>query len=190
LENSQSILSNFCEATGLSINHHKSVFIAQNIEPNLRSFLLSEFKIHIESLDQGMKYLGFSLKPNSYRVSDWSWLIKKIEKKIGNWTYRWLSLGDRLTLATSVLQSIPVYWLSLEKALISILQRIQHLISRFIWKGGKKATGFHLTKWKSLAKPKEYGGWGIKHLTWFSLLLQPNPVGEVFLKLIYGTEFS
>jgi len=126
------ILSKFCEATGLSINLHKSVFIAQNIDPILRRFLLSKFKIQIESLDQGVKYLGFSLKPNCYRISDWTWIIKKIEKKIGNWTFRWLSLGGRLTLATSVLQSIPNYCLSLAKSLMSILQRSQLLISRFI----------------------------------------------------------
>jgi len=54
---------------------------------------------------------------------------------------------------------------------MSILQRIQLLISRFIWKGGKKAIGFHLAKWQSLAKPKEFGGWGIKHMKWFALSL-------------------
>jgi hypothetical protein len=42
------------------------------------------------------------------------------------------------------------------------------MITRFIWKGGKKGTGFHLTKWKNLAKPKQFGGWGIKHLPWFA----------------------
>jgi hypothetical protein len=165
------ILTNFCDATRLSINLHKSSFIAYNLDPLLRSFLLAEFKIQIDSLDQGLKYLGFSLKPNCYRIGDWSWIIKKIEKKINNWTFRWLSLGGRLTLETSVLQSIPVYWLSLAKAPMSILQRIQLLISRFIWKGGKKSTCFHLAKWQSLAKPKEFGEWGNKHMKWFSLSL-------------------
>jgi hypothetical protein len=97
------ILTNFCDATRLSINLRKSGFIAQDLDPLLRSFLIADFKIQVDSLDQGLKYLGFYLKPNCYRIGDWSWLIKKIEKKINNWTFRWLSLGGRLTLATSVL---------------------------------------------------------------------------------------
>jgi hypothetical protein len=165
------LLTKFCLATGLSINTHKSGFIAQNLDPLLKSFLIDDYKIQVDCLDQGLKYLGFFLKPNCYRIGDWSWLIRKIEKKINNWTFRWLSLGGRLTLATSVLQSIPVFWLSLAKAPKSILHRIQLLISRFIWKGGKKTSGYHLANWQSLAKPKEAGGWGIKHLEWFALAL-------------------
>jgi hypothetical protein len=115
-----------------------------------------------------MKYLGFFLKPNNYRVVDWNWMIQKIEKRIGNWTFRWLSLGGRLILAKSVLQSLPVYWLSLVKIPSSILHRIQLLISNFIWKGEKKSTGFHLTKWQNIARPKERGGWGIKNISWFT----------------------
>lgn len=45
------------------------------------------------------------------------------------------------------------------------------MINRFIWKGGKKTSGYHLANWQSLAKPKEAGGWGIKHLEWFALAL-------------------
>jgi hypothetical protein len=126
------------------------------------------FNIKIVSIDQGMKYLGFNLKPNNYKVNDWMWILKKIEKRIRNWTFRWLSLGGRLTLETSVLQSIPVYWLSLVKFPTSVLNRIQNLISKFIWKGGKKGIGFHLTKWKNIARPKLLGGWGIKHISWFA----------------------
>jgi hypothetical protein len=66
------------------------------------------------------------------------------------------------------LQIIPVYWLSLVKLPTSILHRIHLLITNFIWKGGKKGTGFHLTKWQNIAKPKICGGWGIKHITWFA----------------------
>jgi hypothetical protein len=95
-------------------------------------------------------------------------LLKKIEKRIENWKFRWLSLGGRLTLANSVLHSILVYWLSLVKLPTIVLRRIQNLISKFISKGGKKGSGFHLTKWKNIARPKHFGGWGIKQISWFA----------------------
>jgi hypothetical protein len=31
-----------------------------------------------------------------------------------------------------------------------------------------KTTWFHLSKWKSIAFPKELGGWGIKNIYWFA----------------------
>jgi hypothetical protein len=100
--------------------------------------LSSAFNIQIVSLDQGIKYLGFFLKPNNYKVNECIWLIQKIEKRNGNWTFRWVSLGSRITLAKVVLQSILVYWLSLFNLPSSILHRIQIIISNFILKGGKK----------------------------------------------------
>jgi hypothetical protein len=54
-----------------------------------------------------MKYLGFYLKPNNYRVADWKWMIQKVEKRIGNWSFCWLSLGGRLILEKSVLTKPP-----------------------------------------------------------------------------------
>jgi hypothetical protein len=152
----------------MDVNFHKSCFLAQNIDSSLEKKLRSTFNIQIISIDEGMKYLGFYLKPNNYRVADWKWMIQKVEKRIGNWSFHWLSMGGRLILAKSVLQSLPVYWLSLVKIPSSILHRIQQLIAKFIWRGARKSTGFHLTKWKKIAKPKEYGGWGIRNLYWFT----------------------
>ena len=31
-------------------------------------------------IDEGMKYLGFFIKPNFYHICDWMWLQKKVEK--------------------------------------------------------------------------------------------------------------
>jgi hypothetical protein len=101
-----SILSKFCSTSGMIVNCHKSCFLVQNIDQNLKHSLNTAFNIQIESLDQNMKYLGFLLKPNNYRVNYWLWLLKKIEKRIKNWTFRLISLGGKLTLANSILQSI------------------------------------------------------------------------------------
>jgi hypothetical protein len=164
----QSILTNFCLASGMDVNCHKSCFLAQNIDSSLEQRMQATFNIQFVSIDEGMKYLGFYIKPNNYRVADWKWLIQKVEKRIGNWTFRWLSLGGRLILTKSVLQSLPVYWLSLVKIPSSILHRIQQLIANFIWRGARKSSGFHLANWQNIARPKDNGGWGIQNLYWFA----------------------
>jgi hypothetical protein len=57
----------------------------------LITFCLSEmekirYKLHFpfeeKMIDEGLKYLGFTLKPNDYRKEDWSWILKKLEKML------------------------------------------------------------------------------------------------------------
>jgi hypothetical protein len=80
----QSILTSFCLASGMDINYQKSFFLAHNIEPSLEKRIQSTYNTKFINFDEGMKYLGFYLKPNCYKVSDWNWLIQKIEKRINN----------------------------------------------------------------------------------------------------------
>jgi hypothetical protein len=118
-----------------------------------------------------MKYLGFHLNPNDYRIYDWTWLLQKFEKIIDHWAYRWLSLGGRMILIKSFLQKNLVYWLSLAKLLAKIKSNIHQICTSFLWKGARKSIGFHLVKWEMVSKPKFLGGWGFRNLHWFSQAL-------------------
>jgi hypothetical protein len=97
--------------------------------------------------------------------------VKKIEKRIANWSHRWLSLGGRVTLVKVVLESILVYWLSLAKIPKSILNTIKKRMFSFLWTGKKIKEGIHLVSWNQLAKPKKMGGWGIKNIYTFGKAL-------------------
>ena len=61
------------------------------------------------NLLEGIKYLGFRLRPDGYKIEHWSWLINKIEKRINCWHHRLLSKAGRLLLIKSVLEATPVY---------------------------------------------------------------------------------
>ena len=65
------------------------------------------------AFEDGLKYIGFNLKPNNYRKVYWTWLIAKLEKRLKSWSFRWLSRVGRLVLINSILEAIPVYWMSL-----------------------------------------------------------------------------
>ena len=54
-------------------------------------------------MEKGLNYLGCYIKPNDYRIVEWTWLVQKVEKMISNWGFKWLSLGGRLVLAKMVL---------------------------------------------------------------------------------------
>ena len=87
------------------------------------------------NLDAGLKYLGFHLKPNAYRKSDWSWMLSKVEKHIGAWSHRWLSRAGRLVLVKAVLEAMLVYWMVLIWIPKGVLDKIRRLCFSFLWGG-------------------------------------------------------
>ena len=111
---------------------------------------------------------GYYLKAKKTTFEDWRWLIIKFEHRIKHWCNRWLTLGGLCTLAKTVLETQSVYWMALAAVPVSVLYKICKLIFYFLWMGGGKIDGIHLYSWETLAKPKHLGGWGIKHISWFS----------------------
>ena len=128
----------------------------------------------LKPMHEGFKYLGFVLKPNAYSFKYWMWLYKKIERRIGCWTYKSLSRGGRLVLFKAVLQSIPVYWATIAYISEGILQKLRKKFFSFLWSTKRHSEGVPLAKWKLIASPKELGGWGIKKLYLFCQSLAPK----------------
>jgi len=81
------ILDLFCRASCMEISSKKSNFHYNLINQSKLDTFKSMFGFVTTSLDEGFKYLGFTLKPNKYQFQDWLWLIKKIEKHIKNWAF-------------------------------------------------------------------------------------------------------
>ena len=108
-----------------------------------------------------MKYLGFYLKPCKYMLKDWDWLITKVEKRIKNWSFKWLSKVGKLILVKAVLAAIPVYWMHFWIP-VGILERIRKICFKFLWFGNGETSGLPWSSWKDLANPKSLGGWGMK----------------------------
>ena len=90
-------------------------------------------------------------------------MSKKVEGRIGCWTYKFLSREGRLVLLKAVLQSIPVYWVTIAYIPKGILQKLRKKCFSFLWMAKRHSEGIPLAKWQLLASPKELGGWGIKN---------------------------
>ena len=150
---------------------------------SLSSLLYRTFSLFsVTKLEVGLKYLGFHLKPCKYLLKDWDWLVAKAEKRIKNWSYRWLSKGGKIILIKYVLEAIPVFcmhfWIPL-----GIIERIRKLCFKFLWAGNFDSFGLPWTSWKALARPKFLGGWGLKIPAVFAKALAAKNVWN----LINGT---
>jgi len=92
------VLRIFCAVTKMFVSCEKSCFIRNGVAEEVMDQILGILRYKVQSINDGLKYLGYMLKPNNYWIRDWNWLIRKVERHIQNWCFRWLSLGGRLTL--------------------------------------------------------------------------------------------
>eukprot|EP00253_Pinus_taeda_P004658 PITA_04658 len=155
----------------MQINSGKSQACIADFESRERNRMANLFPFPIQPLEDPFKYLGFWLKPAVYKKEDWNWLIAKIESRISHWSFRWLSRAGRLTLIKSVLSAIPVYWATLTWIPKGVMEKIRRICCRFLWTGSKESSGLPWVAWDKVARPKEWGGWGIKRSPEFNISL-------------------
>eukprot|EP00253_Pinus_taeda_P016254 PITA_16254 len=144
------ILALFEKATGMVVNQFKSTITLSHTSPQEDKRTLHSFHYQLYNLSDGLKYLVFWIKPHSYQIVDWIWLVTKIEKRQKIWSHRFLSRAGCLVLIKSVLEATPVYWMSLTWIPRGILGRIQHICSRYLWNGQKEGKTFAWVSWKKI----------------------------------------
>ena len=70
------ILDLFSSATGMDINAGKSTMSTHRLHADELRHITDTFPYRLETLDGGLKYLGFFLKPNDYQKKDCKWLLE------------------------------------------------------------------------------------------------------------------
>ena len=162
LLNYLAILEVFGSISGLRVNLRKSIILGINIEDDLIHNLAT-----ITGCEVGVwpiSYLGLPLGGNPRKISFWDPVVNKVAKRLDGWKKAFLSRGGRLTLIQSVLSSLPIYFLSLFKAPISVIRSLEKLMRNFLWEGGDLVGRDHLVGWEDVCKAKENGGLDIGNL--------------------------
>ena len=156
----------------MEINVGKSTLMIHGIDEEEIRHATTHFPYNRAMLDEGLKYLGFLLKPNNYLKRDWLWLIEKLEKRLHTWSHHWLSRAGRLILVKLVLEAIPVYWMSLSWIPLGILEKARKICLHFLWSGHKDVLVSPWVRWEKIAKPKSLEGWGLKNVFLFACALE------------------
>jgi hypothetical protein len=115
LEKLKELLDLYCKVACMEINMNKSLMSFNNLIDDIKAQAKIIFPMKTCVLDQGVKYLGFFLKPNDYEYEDWTWLYNKVEAKFSMWCNTWLSHEGRLVLVKAVSEIILVYWITIVK---------------------------------------------------------------------------
>jgi hypothetical protein len=92
-----------------------------------------------------------------------------------------------LVLVKLILESIPIYWLSIHHIPKGILDKIKRKCFKFLWSSKILEEGIPLVKCTRIAKPKELGGWGLKNVHAFSHALAKKISWRLFFnKRLWG----
>ncbi|CAN1726093.1 Putative ribonuclease H protein At1g65750 [Linum perenne] len=125
------IIDRFCDASGQSINKGKSrVFFSSGIDRNV-SRNISEIMVIATTQNLG-RYLGVPLLHGRINRNTYDFLLTRIDNKLAGWKANNLSLAGRVTLASSVLNSIPSYVMQMAALPNYICEGIDRKIRSFI----------------------------------------------------------
>jgi hypothetical protein len=97
-------------------------------------------------------------------MATWEPLINSLQKRLGSWSNKFVTLGGHIVLLNSVLNAIPIFYLSFLKHPVQVWKIIKRIQREFLWgsRGGRKRMNW--VKWEIVCKPKRLGGLEVRVL--------------------------
>ena len=98
------------------------------------------------------------------RIESWKEVVDKVASRLSKWKMKTLSIGGRLTLTKAVLGSIPIYYMSLFKVPMKVLQRMESMRCHFFNGVELHSKRAMWVRWNNVLASKEKGGLGVSIL--------------------------
>ncbi|KAA3486518.1 Retrovirus-related Pol polyprotein LINE-1 [Gossypium australe] len=156
-------LNNFCDLSGHKVNARKTnVFFSAGVNEPLRKAMNDIFGFQ-EVNDLG-HYLGVPLFHRRVTNSILHFLVERVRSRLSNWDAKRLSFVGRVTLAHSVLLSIPSYFMQSTLVPKGICNSIEELMRQFIWGAADGKRKMALVGWDDICQPKVHDGLDLRCL--------------------------
>nr|GEU55309.1 RNA-directed DNA polymerase, eukaryota, reverse transcriptase zinc-binding domain protein [Tanacetum cinerariifolium] len=143
--------------SSLSLSHmfyaDDAIFMGEWCENNINILTLVLDCFHQAS--------GLKINMSKSKIMAWEEVIDKVSSRLSRWKMKALSIEGRLTLLKSILGSMPIFHMSIFKAPLSVLRKLESIRSHF-FNGHDQASRKALwIKWDYVLTPKDKGrlGW-------------------------------
>lgn len=153
------ILNCFQEASGLKVNLGKSRIFGLGVSDSDLHEVASLMNCSFGKLP--FSYLGLPVGKNMCFEDGWKEVEECFLKRLSLWKTNYLSIGGRLTLTKSVLGSLPIYYLSLFRAPLKVINRLESIRRKFFWGGIEKEKMLYWVKWDNILLSNDMGGLNI-----------------------------
>ena len=108
-----------------------------------------------------MTYLGMPVSVNKITKAQLNFVVDKDKRRLGTWKCDTLSSGGKALLLNSCLSSIPMYTMGVYLLYDGNHQALDSVRKKFFWQGTNKKRRYHMVKWETLIRPKDFGGVGV-----------------------------
>ncbi|KAM0870271.1 hypothetical protein ACQ4PT_040114 [Festuca glaucescens] len=165
------MLSLFGEASGLRVNFRKTTatLIRGTHEEEERATRI----LGCELARFPIRYLGLQLALRPLSKAEWQPLLDQVIKCVPAWQRGLIRREGRLVLINSVVAARAVHQMVVAEAPMWLLEDIDRWMRAFFWAGKDEVQGGQcLVAWRSICKPKEFGGLGVKDLRLQGLALR------------------
>ncbi|KAE8687812.1 Beta-adaptin-like protein A [Hibiscus syriacus] len=147
---------------GLHLNLSKSKLLGINVEDATLNEWVNDIGCSVGCFP--MDYLGLPIGAKKNSEVLWEPILQNFNNKLAGWKASTLSMAGRLVLIKSVLSSLPIFFLSIFKMLLKVKQKVNTLMSNFLWGESSSKNRNHWVSWQAVCKPLEDGGLGILNL--------------------------
>ncbi|KAK2371645.1 hypothetical protein QL285_084567 [Trifolium repens] len=169
--------------SGLKVNFWKSGLIGINVLTPFMEMTCTFLNCRLGLLP--FKYLGLPIGANAKSPSTWDPLLQHLRNRLLSWENKHISLDGRIVLINSVLNAIPIFFLSFMKMPMSVWKKVVKIQHQFLWGGVRGGKKISWVKWEVVCKEKSQGGFGVRDIRlvnlsllskWRWRLLQPGKV--------------
>ncbi|KAH1089306.1 hypothetical protein J1N35_016563, partial [Gossypium stocksii] len=157
------ILDRFYALSGLKINARKTnIFFSKGVDEGSVDTISIMFGFQpVHNLGH---YLGVPLLHQRVTSGTLQLVVEKVRGKLQSWEVKKLSLAGCITLAQSVLLSIPSYFMQTMMIPKKIRVEIEKIVRQFIWGSFERKRKMALVGQDSICQPKTCGSLGLRNL--------------------------
>jgi hypothetical protein len=139
------LLCAFEQLFGQKINFHKSELFYYGAARDLEEEYSQIFGCGMGTFP--FRYLEILMHHRKLRNLDCKEVEERFENKLSNWKGKLLSVGGRLVLINSVLNSLSIFMLSFFEVPREILKKLDYYRSRLFWQNNGHKKKYTLTQW-------------------------------------------
>jgi hypothetical protein len=163
------ILYCFEAISGLKINYQKSEVFGVGVDQVDRVARM----LNCEIGSFPMKYLGLPISGDQIMVKHLYFVLEKLVKKLANGCSIQASSGGKAILIDSCLDNLATYAMSFFLLYEQAHAKMDSVRARLFWEGFGGEKKYHMVRWDTLCKPKDFGGLGfvdsrVRNICWLS----------------------